>query len=64
MNVKYLIFSMDQGIGGHFISLDVISRAMVEKPEIICIGYSKPLVEYSNVKFIDLNSCSVYSAFK
>ncbi|CAH7057405.1 conserved hypothetical protein [Vibrio chagasii] len=64
MNVKYLIFSMDQGIGGHFISLDIISRAINTDHEVICIGYSKPLVDYTKVTFIDLNQHSIYSAFK
>lgn len=64
MNVKYLIFSMDQGIGGHFISLDIISRSITSEPEVICIGYSKPLVDYGKVIFIDLNKHSLYSALR
>lgn len=62
MKAKYLIFSMDQGIGGHFISLNVISRAINDDPEVICIGYTKPVVEYANIHFIDLNEVNTITA--
>lgn len=52
--VCFFIFTMDQGIGGHYYSLQTIQKEMPGS-RVVVIGYTPPEVYYQNCLFLDLN---------
>jgi len=59
----FFVFTMDQGIGGHYYSLDAISRTF-ENFKVVIIGYSEPRIDFENAFFIDLKTNGIYQAIQ